>query len=174
MQVTSSTSSLLVTSYKQDPQEIVYRGRTVNTDTQTELFVDGIPNRRLTLADSSGLLLKIEGVRYNNNTGGVNYTDAMSVISVNSAGVASFIDIDGTTAGTQTIAEKANAVYGSGGAVVISASSFSFNTTNGLRVDLVNRAGTIPASFRLSVFGILNNILDWEFQVSVIEAGSRL
>ena len=168
--------SSIVTSIREAMQmrqgsgDILFRGRTTNATT-TELFIDGQPNRRIVPSSDSTVMLDIRGVaHYSNGTSLI--TKSQHLFRVSAAGVITQVDLDGTTAGAQGV-ETAGAVAAASGAVVPKLNVLALGAANGYTLTIVPATATSNAYISLSVTGIAATTIDWEFNVSYVEAGSR-
>lgn len=156
--------------HRQNNGVVFYRGRTTDA-TQTELFIDGQPNRRLVHSTDSSFILLTLAVC--NGPGGQTWQSEQRLLCrSNSTGGIALGDLDNTTAGVQGI-ELAGAVLGSGGAAVPKGSTLATTGNYSISWTAVAASGTTPAYMQLRVIGASNATVDWEVKVEFLEAGAK-
>lgn len=155
---------------RQGPGAFTIRGRTTNA-TLTELYIDGQPSRRIVPSTDSSVLISLKGVAHYGN-GTSLFTDSHHMFRVSALGVITQVDVDGTTASAQGV-ESPGSVATSSGAVVPKLNVLALGAANGYTFTIVPATATSNAYIALSVTGLASTVVDWEFDVSYVEAGPR-
>lgn len=143
---------------------IQYRGNTQSTAV-SELFLDGIPSRRLVPALDSSTFLVLEGVVH--RTGVAPFiTQRQFLVACSATGVITLTDVG----------ESARAAAGPSGAVTPFASYVNATAaaaTLGLQFTVVPLTATAPGYVRLDVSSTTAATTYWEVSARFVEAGPR-
>jgi hypothetical protein len=161
--------SSIVTSIREALQQrqtlgsVFFRGRTTNA-TLTELFIDGQPARRIVPSADSSVNIRMFGVAHLSN-GTTLTTLSQHVFRVSPAGVITAVNAPGL--------ELAGAAAAPSGAVVPKLGVMTLGGASGYTFTIVPATATNAAYIALSVTGIAATTIDWEFEMSYLEAGPR-
>lgn len=158
--------------HRQNNGIVFYRGRTTDA-TQTELFIDGQPNRRLVHSTDSSFILLTLAIAHGPTAGGNTWHSEQRLLCRSGAtGTIAISDLDNTTAGQQGV-EVAGAVLGNAGAVTPKASTLGTTGNYSISWTAVAASGTTPAYMQLRVIGAAASTVDWEVKVEFLEVGAK-